>query len=57
VSAINKVLPDSTSQCFLLVLDCKTMKELARAEFKGIDRFPMDFHGAYSKDKKGQTVV
>lgn len=57
ISAVNKVLPDDTVQCFLIVLDGKTMKELARVEFEGIDRFPRDFHGIYTRDRQTSTAV
>ena len=33
-------------RAFLLVLDAKTMKEIARADFN-VPRFPKDFHGMF----------
>lgn len=53
VSAVNRAGEgDNENSCYLLVLDANTFKELARVEFEGIQRFPRDLHGVYTRDKK-----
>lgn len=47
LSAVNNSNFDTGKSAFLLVLDARTMKEIARAEFKDIERFPRDFHGLF----------
>ncbi|XP_053379605.1 carotenoid-cleaving dioxygenase, mitochondrial-like isoform X2 [Mercenaria mercenaria] len=52
VAAINRLgESDNENSCFLLVLDAKSFTEMARVEFKGVGRFPLDFHGVYTSDK------
>ena len=46
LSAVNSSDFDAGKNAFLLVLDAKSMKEIARAEFR-IQRFPKDFHGIF----------
>lgn len=53
VSAVNKHGgTEEETTCFLLMLDAKTFKELARVEFEGVGRFPKDFHGSFASDRK-----
>lgn len=51
LSAVNSSDFDQGKNAFLLVLDAKTMSEIARAEFPDIPRFPRDFHGMFRPDK------
>ena len=46
LSAVNRIDFDEGNNAFLLVLDAKTMQEIARAEFNVL-RFPKDFHGLF----------
>ena len=46
LSAVNCTEFESGKRAFLLVLDAKTMKEIARADFN-VPRFPKDFHGMF----------
>ena len=46
LSAVNRTDFDEGNNAFLLVLDAKTMKEIARADFN-VPRFPRDFHGLF----------
>ncbi|KAL4221336.1 hypothetical protein ACF0H5_019597 [Mactra antiquata] len=51
VAAINHAgEQEGSNTCYLLFLDAKTMEEMARVEFKDIDRFPRDLHGAYKSN-------
>jgi hypothetical protein len=50
LSAVNNSDFDKGKNAFLLVLDAKSMKEIARAEFD-IPRFPKDFHGLFKTNK------
>ena len=53
LSAVNSSDFDSGKSAFLLVLDAKSMTEIARAEFKDIHRFPKDFHGLFRSKTGG----
>ena len=46
LSAVNRTDFENGKNAFLIVLDAKTMKELARVEFS-VPRFPRDFHGIF----------
>lgn len=46
LSAVNRTDFELAKNAFFLVLDAKTMKELARVEFN-VPRFPKDFHGLF----------
>ena len=46
LSAVNRTDFELGKNAFFLVLDAKTMKELARVEFN-VPRFPKDFHGLF----------
>ena len=46
LSAVNRTDYENGKNAFLIVLDSKTMKELARVEFN-VPRFPRDFHGVF----------
>jgi carotenoid cleavage dioxygenase-like enzyme len=50
LSAVNNSDFDQGKSAFLLVLDAKSMTEIARAEFPDIARFPKDFHGLFRPD-------
>lgn len=46
LSAVNRTDFDTGKNAFFLILDAKSMKEIARAEFN-VPRFPKDFHGLF----------
>ncbi|KAL3862653.1 hypothetical protein ACJMK2_008607 [Sinanodonta woodiana] len=46
LSAINDIKADVQSKAFLVILDAKNMREIARAYFD-LSRFPRDFHGLF----------
>ncbi|XP_060569813.1 carotenoid-cleaving dioxygenase, mitochondrial-like [Ruditapes philippinarum] len=50
LSAVNNSDHDKGKNAFLLVLDAKSMTEIARAEFD-IPRFPKDFHGLFKTNQ------
>ncbi|XP_060569819.1 carotenoid-cleaving dioxygenase, mitochondrial-like [Ruditapes philippinarum] len=50
LSSVNTSDYDKGKNAFLLVLDAKSMKEIARAEFD-IPRFPKDFHGLFKTNQ------
>ncbi|XP_052760427.1 retinal Mueller cells isomerohydrolase-like isoform X2 [Mya arenaria] len=50
ISAINTVEFDKGRHAFLLILDARTMSEIARAEFPDVERFPRDLHGLFRAD-------